>query len=113
MNVYRNLKYQLGVIKQNPNQSKVTITDNNREILFQFHGGYYFHNVIQRISFQKGGAGVIYVYTTSERYPHLTIPETGQNLHWTLAPEKRSQWPEAVGVFIDELARPYSGWTPT
>jgi hypothetical protein len=48
----------------------------------------YFPRGITRIFInRKGGAAAVYVYTTSDYYPHLTLTPGGDgNPHWTTAP---------------------------
>ncbi|MCA9653567.1 MAG: hypothetical protein H6712_15100 [Myxococcales bacterium] len=72
---------------------------------YEFSSGRYFHPEIRRIQVQRGGAGVIYVYTSNDNYPHLTIPFEGVNLHWTNAQRlrigDRAGWPESVRRLVD------------
>lgn len=99
MNV-RKLVDELVKISKDPNGG-VTITrkygdGDDRIITFEFaNDGYYYPPGILRIQLQRDGAGVIYIYTTEDKNPHLTIPFDGP-VHWT---PKGSDIPECITRF--------------
>jgi hypothetical protein len=97
----RKLVQELTEIKNDPRAGSVTVVENGYRTTYTFHDQFYFPAGIARIELQRGGADVIYVYTTAEQYPHLTIPFDGQNIHWTTAPNNRSDdWPDPIGHFL-------------
>jgi hypothetical protein len=101
MNV-RKLVDELTEIKNNPRARSVTVAESGYRTTYTFHDHYYYPAGIVRIELQRGGAGVIYVYTTADPYPHLTIPFDGANIHWTTAPHNQSHdWPDdPIGRFL-------------
>ena len=99
---FRNMIAELVEIQRHPNATAVTIDVEGPTTTYTFiNDAYYFPAGIARISIERGGAGVVYVYTTTGKYPHLTIPDDGINVHWTESVGKRSsQWPEPLEKFL-------------
>ena len=97
---FRAMINQLVEIQENPNEESVTITVSGNTTTYTLLDQYYFPAGIARISIVRGGAGVVYVYTTSENDPHLTIPDSGENIHWTEDGERSENWPDSVSNFL-------------
>ncbi len=95
----------LAGIQKNPNSRHVTVREllsGNVEFTFKqdvviqkddgesHNEAYYFPlGIVKILVAKQGGSGVVYVYTTAEQYPHLTIPAGGENVHWTDKDQKQ------------------------
>lgn len=105
MNV-KKLVDELAAIEKAPNPQYVTVqTRNVYKTIFEFSQAtpYYYPLGIVRMELQRGGAGVVYVYTTAARDPHLTIPfdSNGANFHWTDGQQQRGfNYPECIARFL-------------
>lgn len=106
MNVKR-LVDELIAISEKPHREYVRISGDVGNLTFRFtpNKAYYYPEGIRAIYLQRaGGAGILYVYTTEERYPHLSVPFDGQNIHWTIAVGDRRpicRAPECIKQFIN------------
>ncbi len=76
-------------IAPNTNWVRVARESNGNTVLwFNILEPRYFPEGIRRIFIARaGGAGAVYVYTTNDKYPHLTLTtdQPGGNPHWTTA----------------------------
>lgn len=107
MNIAR-LLAELVSIQQNPVAASVNINVGGQTTTYTFLDHYYYPAGIAQISIVRGGANVVYVYTTANsQYPHLTIPDTGQGLHWTTAAGNNNYdaatWPAAISNLIGQF----------
>jgi hypothetical protein len=96
-------------IAKNPKPNYVTISKTKYGTKYTFPekppatDAYYFPAGIVTIEIQRSGADVIYVGTTSNQYPHLTIPFSGTNIHFSFDAKTKSDnladWPQAIRRF--------------
>jgi hypothetical protein len=101
---------ELVEIQRNPKPGAVTIEVRGTKTIYTFPvdpaagSCYYYPRGIRRITIARGGAGVVYVYTTDQLEPHLTIPDSGSDLHWTTSAHTRSyaadDWPNEIRRFV-------------
>ena len=102
----RKLIAELLEIASNPRAEYVDVQGPQQRLIFRFFQAnpYYFPLGILRVCLGRDGAGVIYVYTTQNDYPHLTIPFDGVNIHWTVAPgdnREVTQAPQSIQRFLN------------
>jgi hypothetical protein len=108
MNI-RKLLQELVAIQNDPNPGAVQVAVRGVNTTYTFpdssapNAAYYYPAGIRGVTVARGGANVVYVYTSTERVPHLTIPDTGADLHWTTS-DSRSydmrEWPQAIQKFV-------------
>lgn len=102
----RRLTAELVQIAQNPRAGSVAVTTSGVNTTYTFTGAYYYPAGIAQISIVRGGANVIYVYTTAgSQYPHLTIPDDGVNVHWTVAAATYddANRPQSIQNFVSQF----------
>ena len=102
---FQKLINDLAAIQANPRPQSVKVTVSGNRTTYLFYDAYYYPAGIVQIIIQRGGAGVVYVFTTvNVEYPHLTIPDTGQNVHWSISAGSsttdQGKWPVPVQRFV-------------
>lgn len=107
---FRAMIDELFIIHNEPNNTHVDVNVNGTDIHYRFSAplgslpAFYYPRGIAGITICRNGAGVVYVYTTNSNYPHLTIPDSGTDLHWTDVLRNRfyasETWPPEIRAFV-------------